>query len=66
MTSAASSKKRRRRGDWRFVFNACNQIIGLVEQRVDGQWRAVAASGEELGLATSPKAADLVREAARG
>jgi hypothetical protein len=66
MNPASPSKRRRRRGAWQFIFDQ-HRIVGLIEQRTDGQWRAVAASGQDLGLATTPQAAaDLVREAARG
>jgi hypothetical protein len=50
------SKQRRRRGEWRFVYGPHNQIIGVVESR-NGQWIAIGASGQELGLTNSPEAA---------
>jgi hypothetical protein len=65
MSAARSSKQCRRRGEWRFIFNDRNQIVGLIEQRTDGQWRAVSATDQELGLCnTAEAAADLVREEA--
>jgi hypothetical protein len=47
------SKQRRRRGEWRFVFNARNQIVGMVESLADGRFLATAASGQELGITNS-------------
>jgi hypothetical protein len=54
MTAARTgSKQRRRRGEWRFVFNARNQIVGMVEILADGRFLATAANGQELGVTNS-------------
>jgi hypothetical protein len=58
MNAARSSKQRRRGGgEWRFVYGPHNQIVGVVEQRPDGLWLAMAASGRQLGMANTFEAA---------
>jgi hypothetical protein len=66
--SAADRSKRRRRGEFKFVFGRSNEIIGVIEQRPDGLWLATAAGGRQLGLCNTIEAAIALvqEETARG